>query len=122
MLRLAVLAGLGFAASKALRGSAGTTPAATPAPVPTPTPAPAPKAEVAPPPAVEIPTSPVEPDPVPEPTAEASAPAEPDAESIARLEDEAPLADVPAPEVPADSLTSFFDDVLTENEEAKRQG
>ena len=121
LLRMVVLGALGFAASKVLRSATGTAPVATPAPVPTP-PAPAPKVETTPPPAVEIPTSPVEPRPAPELISEvpAATPEAPEQPVNDVLETKTPKSQIP--DVPADSLTSFFDDVLTENQDAKRQG
>jgi len=66
-----------------------------------------------PPPAAEKPVPPV----VEEPVVEADAPAEPVTDEPV---DVAP-AEEPAPEAPTESLTSFFDQVLSETEAAKKK-
>lgn len=136
---LLALAGIGALVFKTLRPNAEpssyespvTKPAAPTAPVPTATapvdPAPVDPAPADPAPADPVPTAPVEPPVVPVPD-ELAVPEEFD-QPVAEPNEEAteePAGDgdeepEQAPEVPAESLTSFFDQVLIETEEAKKR-
>lgn len=136
LLVLAVI-GLGAVAFKASRSQSGAAPQAwTPAPAPTPTPAPAPAPAVEP--DVQSEASPIEqleteaPAPLAEPIVDAAAEetqaidlSETAASPTDGLHDivEEPWVEetevTPVPEVPEDSLTSFFDEVMTDTAERK---
>lgn len=132
------LIGLGAAVFKATKRSAAQPPAPTPAPTPAPAPTDAVESEAIERLETEAPVVPgVEeavatvPEPLAEPVLEAEAPVEAAVEPLAEpssatadLQDivEEPWGDAevtPATEPPADSLSSFFDEVMTDTAERK---